>query len=354
VYHAGSTDGGYGSSDYLSGSSSSSLKPLVIYVELEAKHREQLDRVPTISSHVAWIQKVSKAGAALAGQLVPDILKLQFNLGHNSLTVTSVHQLNVEVLSSQIIYDDLVEAVASQHAGRKGYKGSTVVTRTVLDPFTGDVVESQTMRLPVLPDYLPELLPDFPTDKPSSTAVPTDTAPSSGSSSTEPTAEEPPTQGPACSGECRLPNTFESACVEGICQVVACAAGWEDCDGNPVNGCEANVLGFFSDDNHCGSCNKVCLAPLSCQLGKCSDGPPPPPITSEPEDTQEEEEQEEPDHQQQQQPEQQQQKPEQKPQKGGEGEQDKKEEEVKPVPTLPQPEHPKPQVRYISLYISIL
>jgi hypothetical protein len=324
----------------------------VIYVELEAKHREQLDRVPTISSHVPWIQKVSKAGAALAGQLVPDILKLQFNLGQISLTVTSVQQLNVEVLSSQIIYDDLVEAVASQHAGRKGYKGSTVVTRTVLDPFTGDIVESQTMRLPVLPDYLPELLPDFPTDKPSTSGVPTDTTSSSGSSSSEPTAEEPQsqqgTQGPVCSGECRLPNTFESACVEGICQVVACAAGWEDCDGNPVNGCEANVLGFFSDDNHCGSCNKVCLSPLSCQLGKCSDGPPLPPITS-PKDTQEgEQEQEEEDqqHQQQQQQPQPQQPEQQKPQdqKPQKVEQDKTGKEVEPATPHPHPEHPKPQV----------
>jgi hypothetical protein len=257
----------------------------VISVELEAKRREHLDKVPVISSHVTWVQQVSKAGAALAGQLLPETLQAQFSLllvGSSSCRTVSVQQLNVEIISSQIVYDDLLGPVASS-PGRKGYKGSTVVTRTELDPLTGTVTESQTMRLPVLPDYLPELLPDFPgVDRPQGQDAGSDSSQGQGQgqipgtvpdATGSPEQQEPPQQ--KCTESCGLPNTDSSACVEGICRVVACAPGWEDCDGNPVNGCEANVLGFFSDDNHCGSCNKVCLSPLSCQLGKCAAKPPP-------------------------------------------------------------------------------
>ena len=38
---------------------------------------------------------------------------------------------------------------------------------------------------------------------------------------------------------CFLPNA-NSACVVGACQVTSCNAGFLDCDGNPLNGCEVS------------------------------------------------------------------------------------------------------------------
>lgn len=258
-------------------------------------------QVPVISSHIDWIQRVSKAGAALAGQLVVELLSAEFSLSPGSCATDAVQQLTVEVISSQMVYDDILSPVTQAHSGRKGYKGSTVVTRTEIDPLTGQVTESQTMRLPVLPDYLPELLPDLPIaggqDSGATAAAP---APGPATPSTTAPADSQPAApqhapAPTCGGKgegegvCGLPNTASSACVAGACRVVACAPGWEDCDGNPQNGCEANVLGFFTDDNHCGSCNKVCLSPLKCQLGKCAVRPPAPPTPTAPADEQEDE-----------------------------------------------------------------
>jgi len=234
--------------------------PLLVYVELEAKRREQQDKVPPISSHVEWLQTVSNAGSALAGVLVPEILRSEFNLPQGSCVIVSVQQLNIEIISSQMVFDDIVGAVAPRHAGRKGYKGSTVVTRTELDPSSGMVTDTQTMRLPVLPDLIPELLPNFPSSRPTE-----DDASSSGQAPETPTDQHTK----ASCDQCSLPNTASSACVDGVCQVVACAPGWQDCDGAPENGCEVDVQDFFTDSNHCGSCNKVCLTPLTCQVGKC-------------------------------------------------------------------------------------
>ncbi len=61
-----------------------------------------------------------------------------------------------------------------------------------------------------------------------------------------------------------------SACVSGACSNT-CAAGFDDCDSNPANGCEAKV---DSDVANCGACGNACgsantgSAP-TCQAGKC-------------------------------------------------------------------------------------
>jgi len=39
-----------------------------------------------------------------------------------------------------------------------------------------------------------------------------------------------------------------------------------DCDGDPTNGCETHVL---EDRTHCGSCDNVCLALKTCEMGAC-------------------------------------------------------------------------------------
>jgi hypothetical protein len=269
-----------------------------------------------------------------------------FNLQPGTCDAISVQQLNVEIISSQIMYDDILSPVAPTHTGRKGYKGSTVVTRTEIDPVTGQVKESQTMRLPVLPDYLPELLPDLPMGQ-DSTPQP-GPAPGTSAGDTATTEDQQAQQSaPQCIDSCGLPNTASSACVEGMCRVTACAPGWEDCDGNPLNGCEANVLAFFSDDNHCGSCNKVCLSPLTCQLGKCSVRSPEPTPSQGDIDTPADTTPPPEDQQQQQQA--QTQKPSEQPAQGGEAPGDQTGEGVQPTPAEPaeqQPEQqkPKPQV----------
>lgn len=72
----------------------------------------------------------------------------------------------------------------------------------------------------------------------------------------------------ACGTRCNLANGTE-ACVSGVCQVVACDAGWGNCDGNHQNGCETNLM---SSTSHCGSCNDRCSSVNgvpSCVGGQC-------------------------------------------------------------------------------------
>jgi len=73
----------------------------------------------------------------------------------------------------------------------------------------------------------------------------------------------------ACGNACSLANA-ESACEKGICVVSQCVAGFEDCDGNPATGCEADT---GSDPATCGGCGKPCDAVPNatpvCELGQC-------------------------------------------------------------------------------------
>jgi hypothetical protein len=43
-------------------------------------------------------------------------------------------------------------------------------------------------------------------------------------------------------------------CAGGACTVTACVGGFGNCDGNPANGCEANLT---SDPSNCGGCGRV-------------------------------------------------------------------------------------------------
>jgi hypothetical protein len=70
-------------------------------------------------------------------------------------------------------------------------------------------------------------------------------------------------------GSCSLPNAT-AACVSGSCKLSGCDAGFDDCDGNPQNGCETNLL---ANPTHCGACGNVCAAPEgtpTCNAGVCS------------------------------------------------------------------------------------
>jgi hypothetical protein len=77
----------------------------------------------------------------------------------------------------------------------------------------------------------------------------------------------------ACAAHCNLMNAT-SGCAAGKCTIIACSSGWTDCDGMASNGCEINTA---NDPNNCGVCKKVCSFPNStsgtCSSGICSVGP---------------------------------------------------------------------------------
>ena len=70
---------------------------------------------------------------------------------------------------------------------------------------------------------------------------------------------------------CPPASNADGVCSAGACRI-ACRAGFADCDGNPANGCEADLTNSAS---HCGACNNRC-APLgdasvgACSLGRCA------------------------------------------------------------------------------------
>ncbi|MEZ4302193.1 MAG: DNRLRE domain-containing protein, partial [Polyangiaceae bacterium] len=73
----------------------------------------------------------------------------------------------------------------------------------------------------------------------------------------------------ACGNVCDLPHATES-CQTGTCQLVACESGFGDCDGDPSNGCEADLN---NSGAHCGACGVTCQNPqgtTSCNFGTCT------------------------------------------------------------------------------------
>ncbi len=69
----------------------------------------------------------------------------------------------------------------------------------------------------------------------------------------------------ACGNSCARPNAV-TVCASGTCRFLFCQSGWGDCDSNPNNGCEANLL---SDPNNCGACHVHCFSGRICQAGFC-------------------------------------------------------------------------------------
>jgi hypothetical protein len=72
-------------------------------------------------------------------------------------------------------------------------------------------------------------------------------------------------------GGCNLPcaNSHGSTlCSAGAC-VPSCGDGWGDCNGNPRDGCETDLTRTVA---HCGGCNQPCLNPngtTRCEAGAC-------------------------------------------------------------------------------------
>ena len=59
----------------------------------------------------------------------------------------------------------------------------------------------------------------------------------------------------ACGNVCDLPNVAAHLCLEGGCGIASCDDGFEDCNGDPADGCEIRTL---SDVGNCGTCGTVC------------------------------------------------------------------------------------------------
>jgi hypothetical protein len=64
---------------------------------------------------------------------------------------------------------------------------------------------------------------------------------------------------------CALAHAMAS-CVQGQCVIDSCAAGYDDCDMMPADGCETQLK---TDPMHCGSCMNPCQAGHSCMGGMC-------------------------------------------------------------------------------------
>jgi hypothetical protein len=82
-----------------------------------------------------------------------------------------------------------------------------------------------------------------------------------------------------CGNVCALANVVSQTCAAGQCAVGTCTAGFGDCDGLAVNGCEADLA---ADPFNCGACNAscdlypnaagVCTAGTTCSMGACDAG----------------------------------------------------------------------------------
>ncbi|MFC1642107.1 hypothetical protein ACFL5O_05380 [Myxococcota bacterium] len=69
----------------------------------------------------------------------------------------------------------------------------------------------------------------------------------------QPIASDPNHCG-ACSVECDLPFA-KVACDQGSCRITGCQDGYDDCDGDPANGCESQLA---TDPENCGACQNLC------------------------------------------------------------------------------------------------
>jgi hypothetical protein len=71
-----------------------------------------------------------------------------------------------------------------------------------------------------------------------------------------------------CGTKCTVANG-SPACAAGKCAIASCKTPFENCDGNPVNGCEVDTT---ASRDHCGGCGKPCNPSNgtgACALGVC-------------------------------------------------------------------------------------
>lgn len=68
----------------------------------------------------------------------------------------------------------------------------------------------------------------------------------------------------SCTNACSIPNAA-NVCQDSVCIMTSCLEGYEDCDQDDSNGCEANL----ASDQHCGSCTNSCTDDEVCVDGVC-------------------------------------------------------------------------------------
>ncbi len=68
-------------------------------------------------------------------------------------------------------------------------------------------------------------------------------------------SEADPAHCGGCDQACNLTHTLEHRCVEGECEVETCEEGWADCNGRAFDGCETSTTANLE---HCGICNMRC------------------------------------------------------------------------------------------------
>ncbi len=70
-----------------------------------------------------------------------------------------------------------------------------------------------------------------------------------------------------CGTACSNPsNTLGATCQSGQCSFAACAAGFANCNGAGIDGCEVNVK---SSATNCGFCGTACASGQTCSAGAC-------------------------------------------------------------------------------------
>jgi hypothetical protein len=70
----------------------------------------------------------------------------------------------------------------------------------------------------------------------------------------------------ACGNACPTQDHFGSSCQIGVCTSTgSCESGWGDCDGDPANGCEVDL----STPQQCGACSNACATNEICDAGTC-------------------------------------------------------------------------------------
>ncbi len=73
-----------------------------------------------------------------------------------------------------------------------------------------------------------------------------------------------PTHCGRCGQSCPVGGNTDPLCVNSECRF-RCRVGFDDCDGNPANGCEADL----ASELHCGRCGRACGAGGLCAAGEC-------------------------------------------------------------------------------------
>ena len=75
-----------------------------------------------------------------------------------------------------------------------------------------------------------------------------------------------------CGNACLVAHAAIASCSGGLCGVGTCDASYDDCDGDPLNGCESDLR---IDPEHCNGCSTECPSTSGaqpfCKAGVCSE-----------------------------------------------------------------------------------